>query len=296
MIVVTAPTGHIGSQVLRGLLDHGEIVRVVVRDPRRLPTEVRDRVEVVVGSHTERDVIDRALEGADALFWLLPPDPQADSPYDAYVTASIPAADAVIRHAVDRVVIISALGQGSQIYAGHVSASHVMEALFASTGAHVRVLAMPSFMDNLLRQVAGLRQGTLTGTLPSDRKMPLVATRDVAERAIGLLVDRSWQGLETLEVLGPENLSNQEIADVLSEVLGHRIEFVQGDREADVRLLVEWGFSPAMAESMMAMDRAGEAGINDLTVRSSENTSPTTLRQFAEDVLRSAVLNESHGR
>jgi len=51
MIVVTAPTGHIGSQVLSTLLQHDEAVRVIVRDPDRLPAEVRDRVEVVTGSH-----------------------------------------------------------------------------------------------------------------------------------------------------------------------------------------------------------------------------------------------------
>ena len=37
MIVLTTPTGAIGRQVLDHLLDHGEPVRVIVRDPSRLP-------------------------------------------------------------------------------------------------------------------------------------------------------------------------------------------------------------------------------------------------------------------
>lgn len=290
MIVVTTPTGQIGSRVLQELLTRGEHVRVVVRDPGTLPTWVREQVEVHVGSHTDRDVVGHALDGADTLFWLLPPDPRADSPYTAYVTASIPAADAVVRSGVQRVVLVSALGRDSQIYAGHVSASHVMEALFASTGAHLRVLAMPSFMDNLLRQVRGLRDGVLTGTLPADLAMPLVATRDVADRAAALLVDRSWQGLETVEVLGPEDLSYREVADVLSEVLDRHVEYLPGDRSADLQLLTAHGFSTAMAQSMVAMDEAGEAGVNNLATRNSANASPTTLRQYAEQVIRPAVL------
>ncbi len=44
MIVVTTPTGHIGSQVVQDLLAANEAVRVIVRDPARLAADVRARV------------------------------------------------------------------------------------------------------------------------------------------------------------------------------------------------------------------------------------------------------------
>jgi uncharacterized protein YbjT (DUF2867 family) len=37
MIVITGPTGAIGRQVLANLLDRQETVRVIARDPSRLP-------------------------------------------------------------------------------------------------------------------------------------------------------------------------------------------------------------------------------------------------------------------
>src|SRR4051812_35236943 len=188
MIVITAPTGQIGSKLVDTLLRRGEPVRLVVRDPGKLPPEVRERAEIVIGSHRDPGVMDRGLEGADALFWLMPAAATASSPYEAYVTASIPGADAVVRHAVPRVVIVSALGRGSQIYAGHVSASHAMEDLFRSTGAHVRALALPTFMDNILRQVATIRTGVVSGTLPDGFTMPWIATKDIAALAAGYLV------------------------------------------------------------------------------------------------------------
>src|SRR5665213_1166211 len=89
MIVVTAPTGKIGSQVLSNLLQQDEDVRVIVRDASRLTADVRDRVDVVVGSHRDSDVVDRAFEGADSLFWLVPADRTARSVYDAYVSFSL---------------------------------------------------------------------------------------------------------------------------------------------------------------------------------------------------------------
>ena len=72
MIVITTPTGLIGAQVLSNVLGSGEPVRVIARDPSRLPAQARERVEVVPGSHGDIGVVDRAFAGADAVFWLVP--------------------------------------------------------------------------------------------------------------------------------------------------------------------------------------------------------------------------------
>ncbi|WP_436018052.1 NAD(P)H-binding protein [Phenylobacterium sp. LjRoot219] len=79
MIVVTAPTGNIGDQVVQNLLNLNAPVRVIVRDPTHLAKEVRDRTQVVNGSHGDAGVVNEAFSGADAVFWLTPPDPKAAS-------------------------------------------------------------------------------------------------------------------------------------------------------------------------------------------------------------------------
>src|SRR5580704_8310970 len=94
MIVVTTPTGTIGQQVLKNLLDSGEAIRVIARDPTRLPTKTRERVEVIQGSHGDIDVVNKAFQGADAVFWLVPPDFQAKSVNAAYLDFTQPACDA----------------------------------------------------------------------------------------------------------------------------------------------------------------------------------------------------------
>ncbi len=70
-IVVTTPTGRIGHQVLDNVLDSTEAIRVIVRDPSRLSPRVRERVEVVQGSHDDLDVVTKAFAGADCVFWLV---------------------------------------------------------------------------------------------------------------------------------------------------------------------------------------------------------------------------------
>ncbi|MEV4048755.1 NmrA family transcriptional regulator, partial [Streptomyces sp. NPDC049744] len=63
MIVITTPTGGIGSQVLDRVLDaldardDGTAPRVIVRDPARLSPRARARTEVFRGSHADPEVL-----------------------------------------------------------------------------------------------------------------------------------------------------------------------------------------------------------------------------------------------
>jgi uncharacterized protein YbjT (DUF2867 family) len=112
MIVITTPTGTIGHQVLENVLRSSEPIRVIARDPSRLPSRTRERVEVVQGSHGDMDVVTQAFKGADAVFWLVPPDTHAESVEAAYLDFTRPACDALQSRGVRRVVGVSALGRG----------------------------------------------------------------------------------------------------------------------------------------------------------------------------------------
>ena len=293
MIVITTPTGLIGHQVLGNVLGSGEPVRVIARDPSRLPAQARERAEVVPGSHGDIGVVDRAFAGADAVFWLVPPDPRAVSVEAAYVDFSRPACDAFKRHEVRRVVGISSLGRGTAVagHAGLVTASLAMDDLIASTGVGYRALTMPSFMDNLLRQVQSIRnQGMFFLPISGDRKLPSCATRDVAATAARLLLDDSWSGQGHVAVLGPEDLSFSDMAQTMSEVLGQPVRFQQIPAQALKDRLTGAGMSDAMAQGTVDMMVAKDQGLDNAEPRTPESTTPTSFRQWCEDVLKPAVL------
>jgi len=56
-------------------------------------------------------LVDKAFAGVDSVFWLCPPDSRAPSAEVAYVDFTRPAAVAINRHKVARVVGISALDE-----------------------------------------------------------------------------------------------------------------------------------------------------------------------------------------
>ena len=198
MIVITTPTGQIGRQVLGNVLNSGKPIRVIVRDPSRLPSEARKRIDVVQGSHGDSDTVQKAFAGADTVFWLVPPDPKAESVEAAYVGFSRPACVAFKSQGVKRVVGISALGRGTPwaANAGFVTASLKMDDLIAGTGVNYRAVINPSFMDNLLRQVQAIKsQGAFFLPISGDLKQPSACTRDIAATAAKLLLDDSWCGV-----------------------------------------------------------------------------------------------------
>ncbi|MFF4528442.1 NAD(P)H-binding protein [Streptomyces sp. NPDC001407] len=297
MIVVTAPTGQIGGRLLHILLDealhHGEELRVIVRDPARLPDAVRGRVEVVKGSHGDAEVVDRAFAGADAVFWLVPPaPPQAPSLNAAYSGFTRAAAKAFTVHGVGHVVGVSALGRGTPFAgrAGHVTASLAMDDLIAATGVAYRALASPTFMDNLLRQVATIRDdGVFTGTFTADRKAPTAATRDIAAAAAGLLLDRSWTGTGEVPVLGPEDLSANDIARIMSDVLGRPVRYERQSLDDARAALTGHGVGDAVAQGYVDMMRSKDAGLDDGVRRTPGTANPTTFRTWCEEVLKPAV-------
>lgn len=290
MIVVTAPTSNIGHQVLELLLDSDASVRVIARDPLRLSPEILARVEVVEGSHGDEKVVDRAFQGADSVFWLVPPNPTAISVEAAYLDFTQPACRAIKRHSVNRVVGISGLGRGVAKNAGLVSASLAMDDLIASTGVNYRALAMPTFMDNIFRQVGSIKNGgVFFSPVSGDLKLPTCATRDIAAVAAHLLLDRSWTGYDHVPVLGPEDLSFNDMAQVISDVLGTTVRFQQIAFEAFKESLLNQGLSSAMAQGVVDMMMAKNQGLDNAVHRTPQSTTPTHFRQWCEEVLKPAV-------
>ncbi|MBN9748388.1 NmrA family transcriptional regulator [Amycolatopsis sp. A1MSW2902] len=290
MIVITAPTGNIGSRVLSELLDAGEELRVIVRDPARLPDSVRERVEVVVGSHGDPEVVDRAFAGADAVFWIVPPD-STRAPADGWSGFTGPAAKALVAHGVGHVVGVSALGRGTAVAdrAGLVTASLAMDELIAGTGVAYRALANPSFFENLLEEVDSIREkGVYTDVLDPDRKAPLVAVADIAAVAVRLLRDRSWTAFADVPVLGPEDLSPNDLARIMTEQLGRPVRYERESLDDLRSTLIGYGLDETFVHGIADMKHAKDNGLDAGAARTAETASPTTFEQWCAENLKPA--------
>ena len=274
MIVVTAPTGNIGRHVVATLLDAGQNVRVIVRDAGRLTDKIRGGVEVVEGSHGDRAVVDPRL-----------------TLEQAYLDFTRPAADAFKRHGVDRVVSVTALGRGTRwaAEAGLVSTSIAMDDLIMASGVAFRGLAMPSFMDNTLQQAVPIKaQGMMFGPFDPDKRMPTTAVRDIGAAAARLLADSGWSGQAEVPLLGPEDLSFNEMAGTISQVLDREVRYQQIPFDAFQARLAQRGVSPSFQKGYVDMMRAKNEGMDNVARRGA--AAATIYRQWCEDILKPAIM------
>ena len=293
MIVITTPTGQIGRQVLERVVAGNEPVRVIAREPARIPAQLRGRIEVVEGSHGDADSVGRAFAGADTVFWLVQPDPRSSTVDAAYIDFTRPACAAFKEQGVQRVVGISALGRGTSWAkrAGLVTASHKMDDLIASSGVSYRAVTNPSFMDNLLRQIESIKtQGVFSLPIDGDLRQPSACTRDIAATAARLLLDHAWTGVASVPVLGPEDLSYNDMARMMSEVLGRPIRFQRISNEAYKARLIARGMSDAMAQANVDMWVGYDHGMDAAEPRTPENTTPTSFREWCVDVLKPRLV------
>ena len=291
MIVVTTPTGQIGSGVVRHLMNAGEPLRLIARHPERLPAHLRARAEVVTGSHDDNAVMDRALEGAESLFLVVPPSFTTQDNLAHTLAFTRPACRAILKHRPRRVVAVSAIGRGLDLREGPISASLEKDREIERTGVDFRALWCPGFMENMLSQLVPLKRfGSFSWPGRPDLKLPLVATRDIAAVASRLLRDRTWTGQGGVGVLGPEDLSQNDQAMILSEVIGLPFRFQSIPAEAFKAQLVQMGASPEYAQGLVEMHLASAAGLGAKLSRTTENSTPTSFRQWVYEVLRPAYL------
>jgi uncharacterized protein YbjT (DUF2867 family) len=294
MIVITTPAGQIGRRVLGNLAGSGEQLRVIARDPSQLPAGVREDLDIVQGSHGDAAVVDKAFAGADAVFWVTPADPRAPSVDAAFAGFTRPAAEAFHRLGVGRVVGVSMLGRGTPraAQAGLATGSLAADDLIAASGVAYRALTNPYFMEDMLRQAESIKdQGVFSWPIAGDRTLPAVATRDIAAAAARLLLDASWSGTGEVPLLGPEDLSYNDMAQIMSQVLGKDVRFQQITFEAYKDRFMRLGMSDAMAQGYTDMAWAKNQGLDDGVQRTPQNSTPTSFRHWCEEVLKQAVAS-----
>ena len=292
MIVITTPTGQIGYQILDQILNSGQPIRVIARDPSRIDPKIRDRIEVVQGSHGDIDVVNEAFAGADCLFWLVPPNPRTENPTEYYLDFTRPACEAIKLQGVKRVVGVTSLGREFGKNAGLLSAAFAMDDLIESTGVSYRALRMPFFLENLLNQSKAIaNQGMFSLPNSGDHKLSTVATSDIATAAVKLLLDESWSGQDSVPVVSPNELSPHDMAQIMSEVLERPIRFQQVSSEDYKVTMMQYGMTEAWVQGMIDMAAAQDQGIYDIDPRTLQSTIPTSFRQWCEDLLKPAVSN-----
>ena len=292
-IVITARTGQIGSRVVARLLESGNAITVVARDPSKLSAAVRAAATIGAGSLDDPGVLERATIGAETLFLLIPPNFSTDDPSGFQLGIARLAAEAVLRNGVTCVVLLSSIGAHRSDMAG-VSRLGAAEKLFDAVAPNVLSVRPAFFLENLFSAVPTIvDDGAIYFAFSADQRGPLIATHDPADVVAAELLDAEWTGHRVRELHGAADRSFAEVAAVVSNAIGKPVHYVTVERAAVQRALLGAGTSAAIADDYAVLYTKLAEHFDDHAPRSAESTTPTTVEQFVAEVLAPAIASAS---
>ncbi|NUW30264.1 NAD(P)H-binding protein [Nonomuraea sp. SMC257] len=212
---MTGATGNVGAEVVRMLLDGGEKVRVISRDPAA--HSFPGGVEVLPGDLTRPETLTEALSGVERAF-LFPVFAGLGGFLDA-------ARAAALRHVVllsSQTVTFSTPGWiGEQ----HLRLERAVEA----SGLPWTFVRPGAFMTNDLAWAPQIRDDGVVRGVHGESALAPVDPRDIAAVAVRALLDRRTG--EAFLLTGPQTLTQIERVRIIGETIGRPLRFEEQSRE-----------------------------------------------------------------
>ena len=218
-ILVTGGTGTIGKLVLERLHNQGVATKALVRDvaKSRLP----EGVAPVQGDMSDPATLRTALQGVDTLFLL-----NAVSPDE--LTQALLTLDLAREAGVRRIVYFSVFNSAVFTDVPHFTGKRVVERVIDEQAIPATVLRPAYFFQNDLL----FKDALLGGVYPQPIGgvgLAMVDGRDIAAAAAAELLRRERASTPlprtTIELVGPDTLTGEDIARIWTEVLGREVRY-----------------------------------------------------------------------
>ncbi|RRD21383.1 NAD-dependent epimerase/dehydratase family protein [Brucellaceae bacterium VT-16-1752] len=275
MFFVSGITGKVGSAAARRLLENGCKLRTLVRDPVKAAEWAQKGVDVRQGDLTDADALAAALEGVQAAF-LMQPTPFGvlpDFPEAKAINAGL--AEALRRVSIPRLVVLSSVGSEQPGGLGNITQTHLLEEALRNVNMPIAFIRAGSFLENYIADLqAAASSGVFYSFLqPTDRTVPMVASKDIGNEVARLLTS-DWTGRKIVE-LGSQ-ISPDDLARAMSKVLDRPVVAQPIPRERWTATLEEFGLSTAMTGPWEEMQDAFNSGWIGFGVPGTEPVAGTT--------------------
>jgi NADH dehydrogenase len=225
MLLLTGATGSIGSRLLPLLLESGEDVRCLVREPRRLGARRVD-VQIALGDLGEMSdpyLVRQALRGVDTVIHLAATirDQPPKRIEELNGLATVRLLRAAERSGVQRFHFFSALDASASQRTRFFRAKWLAEQAVSSSPLQTTVFAPSIVYDHSDPWITLLRRFSFLPVLPvsGDGKAAFqpIWAEDVARCVVAALAREAGP---RYELAGPETLTYDQMSDLVSRIAG----------------------------------------------------------------------------
>ncbi|QDK44260.1 nucleoside-diphosphate sugar epimerase [Bdellovibrio sp. ZAP7] len=283
MILVMGATGHVGSKIATELLSQGHDVRVLARhipDPEKFYG-----ADIIEGDANSVDTMMHALKGCSAAFVMIPPNAKTiEQRYYANKIGEV-IAEAIEEVGIKHIVNLSSAGADLESGTGPVLGLHDQESrLNDIAGLNIVHLRPAFYMENLILEIPTIiAMDKIFGIIPEDAPVDMVATKDIAARAVFLLTNPTFRSHNVEYLLGERTLTYREIARVLGQTISKpTLEYAEVPDVELKNYMIGAGMSENMADALLELDHAASSGLLAASyARNKENSTVTSIEKFA---------------
>ena len=277
-LAITGASGNVGGAAARLLSERGLPLRLLANTPSRAP-ELPGAVAVKC-SYEDTLTTRVALEGVDVLFMVSAPE--SEDRLDKHL-AFVDAAASGVRHIVYLSFMNAAPDSTFTLARTHF---HTEERIKASGMTYT--FLRDNFYADFFAELPD-EEGRILGPA-GDGRVGVVAREDAGRVAAGVLADPGRYENQTLDVTGPEALTLEEIAAILTRVQGRPVTYVRETVEEAYESRKKWPAAQWEYDSWVSTYTSiarGEMDVVSTTVRDVTDRDPLTF----EEVARAALVS-----
>lgn len=219
-ILVTGATGNVGSGLVPRLVETGHAVRVLTRSPYKLK-DMKDKVEIALGSLADAACLEPACAGIDAMF-LLTPQTHTETEQGLNGVHAAQAAG------VKRLVYMSAHRAESAPEVPHYASKLAIKAAVRSSGIEYTFIEPSNFFQTDLWIEDPIRMFNVYPQPLGSLGVSRIDLRDIADAAVKTLTEDGHGG-ESYPLVGMDPVTGPECARIWTTHLERQIDYVGDD-------------------------------------------------------------------
>lgn len=281
-ILVTGATGTVGSEVVRQLSTKGETVKAAARSANDTTFSHLNGVQTVQLDLNSTGKFASAFQGVDKLFLLTP---LQSNMVDLTSNLVNEAKNAKIKHIVKQSVMGADAEPGITASRLHRQAEKIIE----ESEIPFTFLRPNDFMQNFVNFYSPTIKNKNAIYLPAeDAKVSFVDVRDIAAVAVKTLTEdgNNRHNGKAYTITGPEALSYYQVAEILSNATGKKINYVNVSEEATRLGLKDMGWDDWLISTTLQffdLYRKGYASQVTSAVEEVTGKKPISFSHFTKD-------------
>lgn len=286
-ILVTGATGNVGREVVKQLSNIPElIIKAAIHSAGSLKKLKADnkRIEAVQVDYNKPETLKNALKNVDKLFFVSP-----DSPTMTQLASNViaEAKNAGIKY----IARLSAKGADVNAESPSLRLHRQVEEIIEESKIPYTILRPNEFMQNFINfHSYSIKNNNAFYMAVGDARVSIVDVRDIAAVAVKTLIENGNEDRHNgkiYTITGPEALSYYQIAEILSNVIGKKISYVNLSEEDFRKSLKEAGVDDWFIYVVLLMldpyYRKGIAAQVFTAVEEVTGKKPISFSQFVDD-------------